>query len=132
MHELSIATAIVDQADEVARAHGPGPVSAVHVRIGELSGVVPDALAFAFEVARDGTALAAAELVVEEIPAVAHCGPCDEDFPVGSPPFFWCPRCDRPSEGLRSGRELQITGVELADAPACPGPLGAAPADAPG
>ncbi|WP_225834456.1 hydrogenase maturation nickel metallochaperone HypA [Streptomyces sp. NK08204] len=117
MHELSIATAIVEQADEVARAHGSGAVSVVNVRVGELSGVVPAALAFAFEVARNGTALAAAELVVEEVAAVAHCGPCDEDFPVGVPPFLWCPRCDRPCEGLLSGRELEITGLDLAGAP---------------
>ncbi|MFI2435964.1 hydrogenase maturation nickel metallochaperone HypA [Streptomyces sp. NPDC018693] len=116
MHELSIATAIVEQAGETARAHGTGPVSAVNVRVGELSGVVPAALTFAFEVARDGTALAAADLVVEEVTAVAHCGPCDEEFAVGVPPFLWCPRCDRPSDGLRSGRELEITGIEFAEA----------------
>ncbi len=116
VHELSIATAIVEQADEVARNHGPNAVSTVNVRVGELSGVVPAALEFAFEVARGGTALAAADLVVEEVAAVAYCGPCAEEFAVGVPPFFWCPRCDRPSQGLRSGRELEITGVDFAEA----------------
>jgi hydrogenase nickel incorporation protein HypA/HybF len=28
------------------------------------------------------------------------------------PPFFWCPRCDQPSSDLRSGRELEIAGIE--------------------
>ncbi|MGY4922274.1 hydrogenase maturation nickel metallochaperone HypA [Streptomyces sp. 900105755] len=112
MHELSIATAIVEQADEWARADGADRVSAVTVRVGELSGVVPDALDFAFEVARDGTALADARLVVEQVTAHAWCGPCAEEFAVGMPPFFWCPRCDRPSTELRSGRELEITAVE--------------------
>jgi hydrogenase nickel incorporation protein HypA/HybF len=28
------------------------------------------------------------------------------------PPFFWCPRCDQPSSELRSGRELEIIGVD--------------------
>jgi hydrogenase nickel incorporation protein HypA/HybF len=112
VHELSIATAIVEQADEWARADGAENVSAVTVRVGELSGVVPDALDFAFEMARDGTALAAARLVVEQVTARAWCGPCAEEFAVGMPPFFWCPRCDRPSTELRSGRELEITAVE--------------------
>ncbi|MFG2958336.1 hydrogenase maturation nickel metallochaperone HypA [Streptomyces sp. NPDC048291] len=112
MHELSIATAIVEQADEWARADGADTVEAVTVRVGELSGVVPDALDFAFEVAREGTALAAARLVVEQVTAQAWCGPCAEEFAVGMPPFFWCPRCDRPSTDLRSGRELEITAVE--------------------
>ncbi|MGC2997038.1 hydrogenase maturation nickel metallochaperone HypA [Streptomyces sp. G35A] len=112
MHELSIATAIIERAGELARADGTDAVAAVTVRVGELAGVVPDALGFAFEVARDGTALAAARLVVEQVPAQAYCGPCAEEFPVGMPPFFWCPRCDRPSAELRRGRELEITGIE--------------------
>ena len=78
----------------------------------------PAAEGFAFEVARDGTALAAARLVVEQIPAQAWCGPCAEEFAVGTPPFFWCPRCDQPSTDLRSGRELEITGIEPSPAPA--------------
>jgi hydrogenase nickel incorporation protein HypA/HybF len=109
VHELSIATAIIERAGELARADGTGAVSAVTVRVGELAGVVPDALDFAFEVAR---------LVVEQVPAQAWCGPCAEEFPVGMPPFFWCPRCDRPSSDLRSGRELEITGIEPSPAPA--------------
>ncbi|MFF4896295.1 hydrogenase maturation nickel metallochaperone HypA [Streptomyces sp. NPDC001068] len=112
MHELSIAAAIVDQAGAWARADGAETVSAVTVRVGELSGVVPDALDFAFEVARDGTALAAARLVVEQVPARAWCEACAEEFAVGMPPFFWCPHCDRPCPELRSGRELEITAVE--------------------
>ncbi|GGW77221.1 putative hydrogenase nickel incorporation protein HypA [Streptomyces lucensis JCM 4490] len=118
MHELSIATAIVEQAQEIARADGTDDVSSVTVRVGELAGVVPDALHFAFEVARDGTALAGARLVVEQVTALAWCGGCAEEFALGMPPFFWCPRCDRPSQELRSGRELEITGVEPAPAPA--------------
>jgi hydrogenase nickel incorporation protein HypA/HybF len=114
VHELSIATAIIERAGELARADGTDTVSAVTVRVGELAGVVPDALDFAFEVARDGTALASARLVVEQVPAQAWCGECAEEFAVGMPPFFWCPRCDRPSSDLRSGRELEITGIEPA------------------
>ncbi|MFE9017479.1 hydrogenase maturation nickel metallochaperone HypA [Streptomyces sp. NPDC007808] len=114
MHELSVATAIVERAGELARADGTDTVAAVTVRVGELAGVVPDALDFAFEVARDGTALATARLVVEQVPAQAWCEPCTEEFAVGMPPFFWCPRCDRPSTELRSGRELEITAIEPA------------------
>ncbi|AXI90402.1 hydrogenase maturation nickel metallochaperone HypA [Streptomyces griseoincarnatus] len=117
MHELSIATAIIERAGELARANGTDAVAAVTVRVGELAGVVPDALDFAFEVARDGTALADARLVVEQVPAQAWCGPCAEEFLVGMPPFFWCPRCDHPSTELRSGRELQITGIDPSPVP---------------
>ncbi|WP_078883954.1 hydrogenase maturation nickel metallochaperone HypA [Streptomyces sp. NRRL S-340] len=114
MHEVSIAAALVERAGELALAEGADTVSAVTVRVGELSGVVPDALDFAFEVVRAGTALSGARLVVEQVPARAYCGPCAAEFAVGVPPFFWCPRCDRPSRDLRSGRELAITAIETA------------------
>jgi hydrogenase nickel incorporation protein HypA/HybF len=117
VHELSIATAIIEGAADVAREHGAPGVSSVRVRVGELAGVVPDALSFSFEVARAGTPLAAARLVVDHIAARAHCAPCADEFAVGMPPFFWCPRCDRPSTELLSGRELEIVGVELLDGP---------------
>ncbi|MEU4213639.1 hydrogenase maturation nickel metallochaperone HypA [Streptomyces sp. NPDC026206] len=116
MHELSIATAIVERAAETARRHGAACVRAVRLRVGEMAGVVPDALLFSFEVAREGTVLDTARLVVEEVPARAHCAACAADFAVGSPPFLWCPRCDRPAESLLSGRELEITGIELEEA----------------
>jgi hydrogenase nickel incorporation protein HypA/HybF len=115
VHELSIATALVDQAQEVSREYGGAAVTAVRVRVGELSGVVADALRFSFDVARAGTAADRALLVVQDVPARARCEPCDDVFAVGTPPFLWCPRCDTAARGLVSGRELEITAVELAD-----------------
>lgn len=128
MHELSIATAVVEQAEETAREYGGAAVSAVRIRVGELSGVVADALRFSFDVARRGTAAEDALLVVEEVPARAACEPCGDVFAVGTPPLLWCPRCDTPAAGLVSGRELEVTAVELdGDGPAPDEKEGAAP-----
>ncbi len=113
MHELSIATAVVEQAERTSRAYGGAAVTAVRVRVGELSGVVPDALRFSFDVARADTAAAGALLVVDEVPARARCEPCGDVFAVGTPPMLWCPRCDTPAAELAGGRELEITAVEL-------------------
>lgn len=113
MHELSIATALVEQAEAVSRRHGDAAVATVRVRVGELAGVVADALRFSFDVARAGTAAATALLVVEDVPALARCAPCGVTFSVGSPPLLWCPHCDAATSGVVSGRELEITAVEL-------------------
>src|SRR5579862_4129358 len=56
MHELSIAMGIVEAATEEAQKRGV-QVSAVHLRLGALSGVVKDALLFSYEVACQDTAL---------------------------------------------------------------------------
>jgi hydrogenase nickel incorporation protein HypA/HybF len=120
MHELSIAAAVVESAEEVAREHGAASVESVQLRIGELAGVVSDALRFSFELVADGTLAAGAELLIEEVPARARCTGCDAEFAVGSPPRLWCPRCEQAAAELLTGRELELTGVQLPEAGSCP------------
>jgi len=67
MHELSIALSLVDAVcEELPRIGSHVSVKAVHVRIGPLSGVVPDALAFAFDIASSGSAIAGARLECQD------------------------------------------------------------------
>ena len=56
MHELSIAMGIVDAAMEESQRRGV-QVSAVHLRLGALSGVVKAALMFSYEIACQDTPL---------------------------------------------------------------------------
>jgi hydrogenase nickel incorporation protein HypA/HybF len=119
MHELSIAAAVAERAGEVAREHGAPSVEAVRLRVGELAGVVPAALRFSFALVAEGTAVAGAELVIEEVPAVARCGGCARRFPAGCPPRLWCAHCDRGAVELLTGRELELTEVRLAQAGHC-------------
>jgi hydrogenase nickel incorporation protein HypA/HybF len=67
MHELSIAMSINDAAEEEAEKRGGAPVTAIYLKIGALSGVVPDALLAAYELARENTALCDCSLVMEEV-----------------------------------------------------------------
>ena len=69
MHELSIAMSIVDMAQEEAERRGVH-VSAIHLKLGLLSGVVKDALLSSYEMACMDTPLAGSHLVIEEIPIV--------------------------------------------------------------
>ncbi|MFH8803362.1 hydrogenase maturation nickel metallochaperone HypA [Streptomyces sp. NPDC017936] len=117
MHELSIAAAVVENAEGVARAHGADAVAGVTLRVGELAGVVPDALRFSFSLVAEGTALDGAELVIEEVPARARCGGCGARFAVGSPPTLWCPHCDTAAAELLTGRELELAEVRMAGSP---------------
>jgi hydrogenase nickel incorporation protein HypA/HybF len=66
MHELSIALSLIDAVcDELPRLGPNVAVRSIRVRVGPLSGVVPDALAFAFEVAAAESPLAGARLDIE-------------------------------------------------------------------
>ena len=65
MHELALTQSLVDLVTE--RTAGRRVV-AVNVRVGDLSGVVADAMSFCFDVTAADTPLAGARLVVEEVP----------------------------------------------------------------
>ncbi|MET9962330.1 hydrogenase maturation nickel metallochaperone HypA [Streptomyces sp. NPDC006326] len=130
MHEMSIATAVVSQVQEAAEAGGANAVTSVRLQVGELAGVVPDALAFCFELACAGTLLEGAQLVTERVAARARCGSCTQDWAVGMPPRLICPRCGRATGvELIGGRELQILDVCWQEDPA--GADGPSPAAAP-
>jgi len=65
MHELSIALSLVDTICDELPKLGAVSVRSVRVRVGALSGVVPDALTFAFDVASSESPIAGARLDVE-------------------------------------------------------------------
>ncbi|MFB7635548.1 hydrogenase maturation nickel metallochaperone HypA [Streptomyces sp. NPDC056149] len=117
MHEMSIALAVIDQVESAVPPAGAAAVSSVRLQIGELAGVVPDALAFSFQLACEGTALAGAELITEPIAARARCGRCERTWPAGRPPRLSCTGCGGASVELLSGRELRIADVSWHDGP---------------
>ncbi|HEX5385676.1 MAG TPA: hydrogenase maturation nickel metallochaperone HypA [Gemmatimonadales bacterium] len=115
MHELSIAMSLVDAACEERRRLGAVRVQALRVRLGALSGVVPDALLFAFDLAVSDSEIAGARLEIEEVPVVIHCGTCGEERPLAGIQHFRCPVCNTPAVEVRSGRELQLVALEVFD-----------------
>ncbi|HTU20085.1 MAG TPA: hydrogenase maturation nickel metallochaperone HypA [Gemmataceae bacterium] len=112
MHELSIALGILDIAEEEAGERA-ARVAAVHLKLGPLSGIVKEALLSAFEMAREGTVLAQAELVIEEIPLVIHCPACAADRTPASLFELRCPACGALSADVVRGRELEISALEI-------------------
>ncbi len=114
MHELSIAMGIVDAAlDEASRRSVH--VSAVHLRLGALSGVVKDALLFSYEVACQDTALQGSRLIVEDVPVVIFCPQCQQDRALASVQSFACPECGTPTMDIRRGKELEVFALEVDD-----------------
>ncbi len=111
MHELSIALSILDLAAEEAERRG-GRVVAVYLKLAPLSGVVKDALLSAYDLAREGTPLAGAELRVEEVPIVAWCPGCSARRGLVFPQLC-CPVCGTPTPDVVSGRELEVVALEI-------------------
>ena len=112
MHELSIAMSIVEAATEEAQKRGV-QVSAVHLRLGALSGVVKDALLFSYEVACQDTPLAGSRLVVEDVPVAVFCPQCQQQRILDSVQSFSCPECGLPTMDVRQGKELEVFALEV-------------------
>jgi hydrogenase nickel incorporation protein HypA/HybF len=114
MHEFSLIVRMLDIAEEAARADGAQRIDAIHLAIGALAGVVPEALEFAFGGARVGTMAERATLDVAYLPAIAYCATCARTFELDNRfGIATCPECDTPSADLRQGRELHVTHLEV-------------------
>jgi hydrogenase nickel incorporation protein HypA/HybF len=114
MHELSIAVSLVERITEESGIRGGLKVEAVHLRLGVLSGVDKDALAFSYEIACEGTSLVGSRLIIETMPLLIYCGTCAAER---SPQSNWeiaCPDCHSPAQEILSGRELEVAALEIA------------------
>lgn len=117
MHELSIAQDLVELVEASLASSAPqARVTSVRVRIGVLSGVVPAALASAWPAATRKTAIAGAQLVVEEVQLAIWCDVCQREQELGGPGRLVCPACGTRSGQIVRGRELEIASVEVIDA----------------
>ncbi|MGE5193842.1 MAG: hydrogenase maturation nickel metallochaperone HypA [Deltaproteobacteria bacterium] len=112
MHELSIAMSIIDIAAAEAERRG-ARIEAVHLKVGALSGVVTEALASAYELARENSPVAGARLVIEEVPVVIYCDVCRSEQPILSIQEFCCPQCGAFTANVVRGRELEVVALEL-------------------
>ena len=77
MHELGIVRNIVAIVGEAAKGRR---VRRVSIEVGELSGVMTDAIAFCFEVVARGTLVEGAALEIREIEGRARCDACGAEF----------------------------------------------------
>jgi hydrogenase nickel incorporation protein HypA/HybF len=107
MHELAIAESVVSSVLD----RTDGPVCVVRLRVGRLSGVVPDALTFCFELATSGTRLEGATLEIEDQPGSARCRTCGVEFAMADA-FLLCD-CGSADVELLAGRELAVMSVEV-------------------
>ncbi len=113
MHELSIATSIVDIVAESAAAYPGARVREVRLRVGVLAAVVEDSLQFCWEVVTEDTVLAGSRLVVRVLPVILHCAGCGTDSALDGIQSFRCPCCGEPAADLLQGRELEIEAIEV-------------------
>ncbi|HEY3392906.1 MAG TPA: hydrogenase maturation nickel metallochaperone HypA [Lacipirellulaceae bacterium] len=101
---------------EMAFAHvrqaGASRIHRMQLRVGVLSGVVPEALEMAFAAATRDTPADGAELVVEQVPVICRCAQCDYEF-CPTDFVFLCSNCGALNSCVQQGRELELASLEV-------------------
>ncbi len=125
MHELSLSSAIVNTVERHAKGRR---VTVVSMRIGALRQVVPESLAFYFEIVARGTVCEGARLEHEPVGAMLRCPGCDREWdPAPSPiathggpldgmpglPTFRCLGCGGGGAEVLSGGEFEVESIDV-------------------
>jgi hydrogenase nickel incorporation protein HypA/HybF len=110
MHEFSIAMNIVDIVNDYAGKEKASVVREIEIEVGELSGIVMEALEFAIASAVKDTALEKARIVMRVIPGKARCIQCFHEYPTDDL-FKRCPLCRSCAPDIIGGKELRVKSI---------------------
>jgi hydrogenase nickel incorporation protein HypA/HybF len=110
LHEYSIVQSLYDAVAGEALLRGANSVHALHVRIGEMSGVDPVLLNTAWETFRVRTLCEDAPMEIEVVPAEWECSLCGTVLRRGS--VLTCRECGAPAR-LRQGDEIMLDRIVM-------------------
>jgi len=111
MHEVSIIQNVIEIVTQKALENNLVKINKVSLRIGELSGVMPESLNFAFDSCIQGTMLENSTLGIEEVSALGECKDCDLEFPIEHFNKL-CPNCKNFCTSVVRGYELYVNTIE--------------------
>ena len=112
MHELSIVASLFEILEEKAEEQKAKKVISVKVKVGALSGVVPEFLKTAFDVYKKDTIADEAELKIEEVPLKVKCQKCGAEI-VKDDFVFLCEKCESRELKTLAGTELLLEKIEM-------------------
>jgi hydrogenase nickel incorporation protein HypA/HybF len=98
MHEFALTEQMLAAALQICAAHQPASrpplvVASLHLRVGNLTGIVAESMRFCLQALAAGTPAAGATLEIVEEAAVATCSQCGVSGAVSLPLQPCCARC---------------------------------------
>jgi len=113
MHELGIATAIIEQVSAQAKKYKASAVKSVTIKVGTYSGVCTESLEFVYGPLAEDTLLENSQLIIQMSPFKIYCPHCQQTF---APAQFRrsCEVCGSTDVEIISGRELDLVSMEIA------------------
>lgn len=112
MHELSIVANLFEILEEKAKEKKAKKILSVKLKVGALSGVVPEFLETAFNIYKEDTIAAKSKLEIEKVPLKIRCQQCGTEM-VKDDFVFICEKCDSRELKTLSGTELLLEKIEV-------------------
>ena len=112
MHELSVMTSLMALVEREAAKANAVRVKRLVLRVGRLSGVVPEFLESAFQYMHQGTVAEGAVLEIEVEPAKGRCTACGYEYEMDEL-VVECPSCGELGVQVEGGQELTLETVEI-------------------
>jgi hydrogenase nickel incorporation protein HypA/HybF len=112
VHELSLVGSVFDILEEKAREHGAARVTKIVLKVGVMSGVVPELLESAFDTYKKGTLAEEARLEIVRVPVKLRCPDCGGET-AREDTDFSCAACGSRRVEIVAGRELVVETIEL-------------------
>lgn len=110
MHELALATNLMEQLERIATEQRAQRIVEVEVTCGVMQQVVPEALELAFAAVSAGTLAEGAVLRIAEEPLAGVCRECRHAFKPEIDDYL-CPQCGQADVELTAGRDVLLTGL---------------------
>jgi hydrogenase nickel incorporation protein HypA/HybF len=112
VHELGVASEILEVALSEADRHAAKKVTSIRLRVGVLRAIEPGNLSFLFEHLARGTAAEGALLEIVEEPVRVECEACgvSEEAPSFT---LECPRCKGSGVSVTGGDSLSILSLDV-------------------
>lgn len=112
MHELAITRSLLNLTLARAELAGAVKVSAVHVALGELSGLVPECIDLYWAELTRGTAAEGSRVEYRAIPALLSCSACGSLTQFHTGQRFGCQHCWSQELKLHSGDEIMLEALD--------------------
>jgi len=112
MHELSLATSLIEQIAVIMGNEGAGKLHSITLSIGKFSGVEKEPFEFAFPLAAEGTPAENARLIIEVTEMKVKCKDCHKET-LHDIPLVKCGKCGSLNVEIISGKEFKIRSMEV-------------------
>lgn len=113
MHELPITESIVRIVTEEAEKHKVKKVNEIKLKVGELSGLVPECIQYYFDMISSGTRIEGAQIKVIKVPITMKCEVCNYTGETDKFVNNICPRCSSKDMKMVGGNEFYIDSMEV-------------------